>query len=815
MFSAGAESLLQQARGIQAEELGRFCGRITKQLQNEDWGPDTLDSLRRLFLIVSATKYSRKLQEPVPDLLQAALCSPACPEHLQLLCAAILREMAPTDSLGQRLCGDHVRSGRRLSLAASVLLAQGDRRDEVRTVSQRACECLGSRHPEGPGPGHLLPLLAKVTSLAPGSLHEDQTNLLHKRLGDWLRYASVQQAAPPSSGGFFTPRTRQPGSLAEVDGALATDFFTVLCSGRSFPEDQRLSVQAFSLLRSWLRHSGCGGPDAPDTDDRSDLEGSTLSVLSAAPTASGLLPPRERLREKAFEYCQRLVEQSGRRALRKADSELQKACLVEAVLLLDQLCRADPSFLYRSLACLRALQGRLCGDPACVRALLPVAQFYLNHGEAAAVGAEAVWQALLSRVPAEHFHSPALAFELVRFCRDSAQLRGGCLERVRRHFPNLLKFLAWNSPPLVAEFVELLPWLVDVDNALEMFHTLLDLPCLTAALDLQLRTLPPTSERPLWDASLRVPLCLDAFRDPQFQHLFQYLLRPMAGGTPERSAPLYPLLQPMAAAARVMQCAEAAPTLLGAFFSAVNKVVDETLSRRLALALLERSGSLFPAAQYEARVHRVLGPQLLALFQLRPELVLELAKELLEFVGSGVGSRGGLLTCVVWAVGEYVSVPWNRHCTVEHVNQFFETLEALLFELTQSRPSATTPLCPPQVVTALMTALTKLASRSQDLIPRASLLLSKTRALAPGVGTGEQALAAIGTRATELLNLLKMPSVAQFVLTPSMDMAAARYHRDTNTALPLALGAVRRLLDREGGMVPAGSDGDRGEGPQG
>lgn len=53
---------------------------------------------------------------------------------------------------------------------------------------------------------------------------------------------------------------------------------------------------------------------------------------------------------------------------------------MEAVLLLDHVCREDPSFLYRSLPCLRALQGRLCGDPACMRALLPVAQFYLNHG---------------------------------------------------------------------------------------------------------------------------------------------------------------------------------------------------------------------------------------------------------------------------------------------------------------------------------------------------------------------------------------------------------------------------------------------------
>lgn len=806
MFTAGAESLLRQAREIRDEELGRLCSRVCALLGREDWGPDALDALRRLFLIVSATKHGRRLEQPCVELLQAALCSPTCPEQLQLLCAAVLREVSPSRSLS--LTCDRVQNTQQLGLVASVLLAQGDRR-QVGSVGQCALRVLESRQPEGPGLRHLLPVVSKVTNLAPEALHEEQTNTLNRRLGDWLRHASVQQGVAHSSGGFFsTPRARQPGPVTEVDGAVATDFFTVLSTGQHFTEDQWLNVQAFSMLRAWLLHGGPGGSSTPDADDRSELEGSTLSVLSAASTASHLLPPQERLREKAFEYCQRLIEQSNRRALRKADSELQKACLVEAVLVLDVLCRQDPSFLYRTLSCLRALHARLCGDPTCVRALLPVAQFFLHHGEAAAVDAEAVYQHLCTRIPAEHFHSPLLALEFVQFCRASLPLFGRHLGVLRSSFPNLFKFLAWSSPPLTAEFVALLPSLVDAGTAVEMLDLLLDLPCLTAALDLQLRSSQAASEKPLWDVSVRAAGCLEAFRDPQYQALFQHLLRAKASGTTERLVPLHQLLQPLAGCARVAQCAEAVPILLQAFFAAVTQFADGTLTSQLALLLLERSDTLYEVPGYQARVHKVLSSQFLALCTRRPSLVVEQAKELLEFVGSLGGPHGGghMLTSVVWAIGEYLSVSWDRRCTVEQINKFFEALEALLFEVTQSRPSAALPACPPQVITVLMTTLTKLASRSQDLIPRVSLFLSKMRTLAqsPAAGSahGEEDARAVLTRATELLNLLKMPSVAQFVLTPSVEVSEPRYHRDTNTALPLALSTVSRLVERDAGLLP-------------
>ncbi|XP_053132169.1 AP-5 complex subunit zeta-1 isoform X2 [Hemicordylus capensis] len=652
MYTAGTESFLRQAREIQDEELRKFTSRITGFLQNQDLGVETIDSLQRLFLIVSATKCDRKLDDRFVELLQSVLHLPKAPEQVQILCAAILREMSPCNRLS--LSWDQIQDTKLLSFTFPIMLAQGRPQAEVEAVGQRVVKALEGRLPEGQSGRYLLPLLSKVISLAPASLSEDQINLFSKRMVDWLRYASVQQGVPQSSGGFFNPRARQPGPITEVDGTVATDFFTVLSVGQYYTEDQWLNMQAFSMLRKWLLCFGNDGTATPNSDDKSEVDGSVMSMVSVTSTSSRLLPPKERLREKAFEYCQRLIEQSNRRALKRADRELQKACLVEAVTLMDLICQQDSSHVYRSLSCLKNLHSRISGDLAYARVLLPIAQFFLNHSETAAVDSEAVYRHLFTQVPAQLFHSPMLAYEFVQFCRHNAQLFTENLGLFRQSTPNLFKFLAWNSPALIAEFVDLLPALLEADMAVEIFHLILDLPCLTAALDIQLRSaLTPVSERTPLDPAAKPASCQDAFRHPQYRGLFQYLLRVEFGpGDPGRLIPLRQLLGSMASSPRVVQCAESVPVLLQLFFGVIAKFADGPLANRLVLALLERSDQLYEIPAFKAEVYRVMSSQLPLLCKQHPPLVVELSKPLLEFLGTvgNIQSKEDIFTHMGFAV---------------------------------------------------------------------------------------------------------------------------------------------------------------------
>ncbi|KAM9390860.1 AP-5 complex subunit zeta-1 [Salvelinus alpinus] len=186
---------------------------------------------------------------------------------------------------------------------------------------------------------------------------------------------------------------------------------------------------------------------------------------------------------------------------------------------------------------------------------------------------------------------------------------------------------------------------------------------------------------------------------------------------------------------------------------------------------------------------RVFSHHLLKLCKIHPSLVVDQSRELLEFAGTttNINSKEDLYTHVVWVLGEYLSVSFDSRCSVDLVTSCFEALEAVLFEITSSGSPS------PRVVTSLLSALAKLASRSHDLIPRVSLFLSKLRSGAVSWCGSEEDVVAVVTRGEELWSLLKLPSVALSVLTPPSLATSPRWHRDANASLPPRLRTLTGL----------------------
>lgn len=86
----------------------------------------------------------------------------------------------------------------------------------------------------------------------------------------------------------------QPLPIAELDGSVSGDFFTVLCVGQGFTDDQWMNVYSFSMLRHWLLtyHSVPSSGAAADAGTTPLLETTVLSLatlheqhLLKAPTA--------------------------------------------------------------------------------------------------------------------------------------------------------------------------------------------------------------------------------------------------------------------------------------------------------------------------------------------------------------------------------------------------------------------------------------------------------------------------------------------------------------------------------------------------
>ncbi|XP_052766199.1 AP-5 complex subunit zeta-1-like [Mya arenaria] len=502
---------------------------------------------------------------------------------------------------------------------------------------------------------------------------------------------------------------------------------------------------------------------------------------------------------RTIDYCFRIIDQCDRKPKVQEDVELQNACRLETVKLLDLVCKIDPAQIPRTFRELKRLVTMVTSDDNNPKLLIVILRFLLNHSKAVAYDPQQELRTLFHRVLSRKFTSTAIAFDIIMFTLDNLESLTHDYNIMATYFPNLFKILAWNPHTYVGDFLDTVPAMMSLGTSLEVFHTIIDLPCMTVALyveerskSLDLTTMPSPSEEEPTSA-------IEAFKNALFRPMFNFFTRAEGGhgDTINRLDKFHSSIADLMEHSRVLVCYQAAPVLLRCWFSVILENVESDFVSALLSVLIERTGLIYGIPEYKQDVRRIITENLVLLLKKFPETVVRQRAEIGDFLSntSNILGREAFFNQLVWAVGEFLSTAYSPDCSAEVVGQMYETLELLTYEVigvTGSTPAASAPYSV-QVVSYLMSTLAKLASRCQDLIPRAILCLTKVarQHRSDVVATEDQEI--LFTKAQELINLLKMPNFASVILNPPPTLETDRVHED-NSSLATLLRFTHRLV---------------------
>ncbi|CAN7998150.1 unnamed protein product [Ixodes hexagonus] len=701
----------------------------------------------------------------VSSLLAAVLDDKAVPlcKHLAL---SILEGICPQYGLEEMLVDLPIAQ---LALFLNLLLVQGTDSLHYRTLLNKLLSALEDSSVGCDCKREVLLYLTQVVE-ADGTLFTiADTQRVLRQMGSWLLDCSLFSSprllnisllcptGPPSTQSRFR-RTDSPQPTTELDGVVSKESFTVL-SSKFNTADQSLNIAAFSVLCVWLKKAL-----------RHKHVEETLLV-------------------SAKKYCLYVVQQTYTKPLTAEDLELQQCCLVEAVNSLDLLCQLDASLVPEVVPTVQRLTGSYLASHVVVSTAL--LQFLLHHGAAVLFNTDEVLSQFFERVVSRAYWDAATSLEVVRFVkRNLEQL---CLTPgvsiLEKYFPALLKTLAWSPQNLRAEFEDILPAFMSPKTSVEVFYSLADLPTLTAALviDSEMSS-SPESVRQKRRSSL----------GPEFQASMMFVLRDESGigDTFDGIARFHGLVADLAAHPRVIRSSEHGPRLLSCFFNTFVCHADAELAARLLPAMLERLSVCFGSRGYCERLRKAFADVLPKLFRKFPEMTFLLSPELVDYLSHTTSYDTSLdfFTNLVWAVGEFASPNETSLFTPRVITDYFEVLECVTFELLGSaallqRERRLRLLC------VLITSLCKLAVRSQDLVPRALLCLSKTGQVCGTRCSGPRAV--LERRVAELRAVLESSGAASTILTPPKEDELKRCHRDL-TQLPALVRLVSAVMVNEG-----------------
>ncbi|XP_064407104.1 AP-5 complex subunit zeta-1-like [Halichondria panicea] len=841
------DTLYQQARGVHGKEFEEWVGSLREVLQSSDRGPGCLTLLRQLYVLTAATKYSRNLSTNIFRLLQSLILEPEQGgPRVRLLASVVLQDLSPSRHVAVSDFKPPVEMSN-VPYFLPVLLAQTNCQEKLSTLAPKLVNWLMQ---PGSEEERLLASLSCFHTLCSHGrglerVPEDRLRGVSGQLGNWLRGAGRNTYSLPSSsltGSLFkSGAKRQVVPFKEIDGTVSQDIFTVLCIGESYSLDHLLNISTFSFLRRWFlstltgdnRLTGPSPSPAPTPTHESlahgtssyDRQGSLRSSLTPSqphpfttslpsplsPTlgmgSSSLIGPilggrtKQGLKDSAVQYCLRVIDQCERRPSKSVDDDLIDACLYECIALLDILCSLSRSLINGVFPTIRRVYSRCTLNPIPnARLLLALVKFFLNHGESEMYDSEGPVALFFGQVLASQFNDPGLAYDTVEYLVDNLEALHGSTNILTKYFPNILKILAWFPTTFIAEFLQLLPSFISKATASEVLHSTFDLPCLSATL--QANHLLQTSPG-LADTGPQVSpyaKCLAAFQEPTHKLMFGHFQRSESGrgDTIDKLKSLVFLLEDFSEHQRVVEMARVTPLLIKLFFKTVLFSNDREVLSQLVTVVMERSVLLYKIDFYQSQTRVVMSDQLMEMFKLHSHFVIDFKQEIVDFLSNlrSLNSAGEhFYMHLVWALGEYSHAGYDSRCTTALLSQYFETLESMGLEaslnLHQSKH------CTTRLVLVIMSSVAKIASRCQDLIPRALLCLNKILQIGSEVTSDPATHKMLLSRANELVHVLKIPSIASAVLTPPTPHSGGDQDMNKQKSIAYLLQSVSRNIKAE------------------
>eukprot|EP00041_Stephanoeca_diplocostata_P027867 m.777511 g.777511 ORF g.777511 m.777511 type:complete len:811 (+) comp23265_c1_seq6:330-2762(+) len=790
-----ADSEIQHAKMLGEAEYTQIADGVLKALQVSSGrrAVGSLGLIRKLSVIFAFNRRSCARRGKLPrknlvDALYGVLVEPQQgPRRLRLACLCALQELAPSSVLKISDFGPPVD---REQLPLILTLLQGDNvhfQDMDKLLPEVLQWLLGySRMARENAQETALQLsaLCFIGALAqhvPELVRRLRVQELTATLISILREASMIPAEvpplPKHQAKLFGTSQSKIHSMNEMDGSKSLrEVFTLLnvSSTRWYSSDQIISVHVFAVIRGWLDAIYLGTAD------------SGAEVLTD--TAKDALV--EHCLVTMQQACAKIAEE---RYVASADRELLKGALLEGIAVLDTLCCIDKTLVSRLLPDFKRLERRCVQSPGSEPLLhLAVLRFFATHGDDVGYDLQPALTAFFGQVLLRHFITPLVTMEALLFCLDHPDLLMASI--FEKFFPNILKIIAWAPRTYLAEFVELLPCLMHPASCIELFHSLLDLPCLSAALE-------NTSGSSHTSGSTAGGRAGTTAVAPHITGaLMNYILRQEGGlgGTIDRLADLHNLFLPSVDNARVRAAADVAPILLRVFFDTVSADASYDIIQSVTAIMLERILRLYNLPEYAREIGAVLAEYALLFFEKYPELIVDLRKELLDFINNRKNvsdERENFFIHIVWLLGEYTGSNRDPRCTPAITDEFYEVLELFAYEVDAEVGSGLQAMetshqgfkYKTRLMTVLISALGKLGARCQDLIPRVILCLTKIMKRQHSTAEHSSHARRILERASQIASTLQRPSIAATVLShpwQPTDKVSAR-HVDPTSALAL------------------------------